>query len=89
MDTKEKIKLEILPDSYKYIAELIGLDKALIMLEHFGGSTIYIPKIDCCNRYYRNIKIVDDYRSGLTYSQIATKYNLTSVSVRNIISSYL
>ena len=86
--TKE-IELEILPDSYKYIAELIGLEKAIVILKHFGGSTIYIPKIDSCNRYYRNKKIVDDYRSGLSYSQISTKYDLTSVSVRNIISSYL
>ena len=84
----KEIALEILPDSYKYIAELIGLEKAIIILENFGGSTIYIPKIDCCTRYHRNIKIVSDYRSGKTYSQIAIKYDLTSVSVRNIISSF-
>lgn len=89
MGFENEITLEILPDSYKYIAELIGLEKAIVILKHFGGSTIYIPKIDCFNRHQRNIKIVNDYKSGLTYSQISIKYDLTSVSVRNIISSYL
>lgn len=85
---KEAI-VEILPDSYKYIAELIGTENALVILKHFGGSTIYIPKIDSYNRHFRNLEIVDDYKSGLTYSQISIKYNLTSVSIRNIISSHL
>ena len=89
MSFNKEIALEILPDSYKYIAELIGLEKAIVILENLGGSTIYIPKIDCCTRYHRNIKIVNDYKLGLTYSKIAIKYDLTSVSVRNIISSYL
>ena len=88
MSFNKEIALEILPDSYKYIAELIGLEKAIVILENFGGSTIYIPKIDCCTRYHRNTKIVKDRDQGLTYSQIAIKYGLTSVSVRNIISSF-
>lgn len=89
MSLEKEITFEILPDSYKYIAELIGLEKAIVILKHFGGSTIYIPKVDCFNRHQRNMKIVSDYKSGLTYSQISIKYDLTSVSIRNIISSYL
>lgn len=89
MDLKNEISLEILPESFKYIAELIGLEKAIVIVKNFGGSTIYIPKIDCCDRHNRNTKIVEDYRLGLTYSQLSIKYNLTSVSVRNIISASL
>ena len=89
MDNIQEISLEILPEGYKYIAELIGLKKATLVLKHFGGSTIYIPKIDGHNRHTRNLKIVDDYRSGMTYSQIAVKYDLTSVRIRSIISSCL
>ena len=89
MDNINEISLEILPESYKYIAELIGLKKAVLILKHFGGSTIYIPKIDSYNRHTRNIKIAKDYRSGMTYSQIAVKYDLTSVRIRSIISSCL
>lgn len=89
MNNLNEKSLEILPESYQYIAELIGLKKAVLILEHFGGSTIYIPKIDSYNRHTRNMKIVDDYKSGKTYSQIAVKYNLTSVRIRSIISSHL
>lgn len=81
--------LEMLPDNFQYVAELVGLEKAIEIVKHFGGSTLYIPKIDCCHRYSRNQKIVRDYKSGLTYSQIAIRYNLTTVSVRNIIASCL
>ena len=87
MDNINEISLEILPESYKYIAELIGLKKAILILKHFGGSTIYIPKIDSYNRHTRNMKIINDYKSGLTYSQLAAKYDLTSVRIRSIISS--
>ena len=87
-DLKEK-SFEILPESYQYIAELIGLEKAVLILEHFGGSTIYIPKIDSYNRHNRNMKILEDYRSGMTYSQLAMKYDLTSVRIRSIISCHL
>lgn len=89
MDDLTKQSLEILPESYQYIAELIGLKKAILILEHFGGSTIYIPKIDSYKRHNRNMKIVEDYRSGINYSQLAMKYDLTSVRIRSIISSYL
>ena len=88
MDNINEISLEILPEGYKYMAELIGLKKATLVLKHFEGSTIYIPKIDGHNRHTRNLKIVDDYRSGMTYSQIAVKYDLTSVRIRSIISSH-
>ena len=89
MENIRETEVEILPDSYKYIAELIGIEKALTILKHFGGSTIYIPKIDSYNRHFRNIEIVRDYKKGLTYSQISIKYKLTSVSIRNIISLHL
>ena len=40
MEVLKETEVEILPDSYKYIAELIGMKKALTILKHFGGSTI-------------------------------------------------
>ena len=89
MNLNKEFKIEMLPNSYKYIAELIGLEQAMVIAKHLGGNTIYIPKVDLFSRYNRNMKIVDDYKLGLTYSQIAIKYNLTGVSVRNIISSCL
>lgn len=87
MSETKKSEHEILPDSYKYIAELIGPEKAFIILKHFGGSTIYIPKIDSYTRYTRNLEIVEAYKSGMTYSQLASQHGLTCVTIRNIISS--
>ena len=89
MELITKSEQEILPDSYKYIAELIGPEKAFVILKHFGGSTIYIPKIDSYTRHTRNLAIVEDYKSGLTYKQLASKHGLTCVTIRTIISSCL
>ena len=84
-----KSEQEILPDSYKFIAELIGSKNAFLILEHFGGSTIYIPKIDSYTRHRRNLLIVEGYKSGKTYKQLANQHGLTCVTIRTIISSCL
>ena len=89
MELMKKSEDEILPGSYKYIAELIGPEKAFVILKHFGGSTIYIPKIDSYTRHTRNLEILEGYKSGLTYKQLASQYGLTCVTIRTIISSCL
>lgn len=83
------ISLEMLPDNFQYVAEMVGSDNAITLVEKFGGTTLYIPKHDTYTRSSRNKLIVDDYKAGLPYSQIAIKHNLTTAGIRAVIASCL
>lgn len=84
-----KFKIENLPDNdLKLLTEHLGINTVIAICEIFGGSTLYIPKSDIFERHSRNISIYEEYRNGLTYKQLARKYNLSTVTIRNIISSF-
>ena len=87
---KTKFQIEKLPnDDLKELSSLIGINNIVILCNTFGGTTLYIPKADIFNRQIRNINIVNDYKKGYTYNNLARKYNLTVVMIRNIIDSFL
>lgn len=82
--------IEKLPnDDLKELSSLIGIENIIILCKNFGGSTLYIPKADLFNRHIRNINILNDYKKGYTYNTLSRKYDLTTVTIRNIISSFL
>ena len=76
-----------LPEKYRELIDLIGLEKTITLCEEFGGTSLYIPKLDSYERLTRNKSIIADYHKGYTYTELSRQYNLTTVSIRNIISS--
>lgn len=48
-------------------------------------SSIYISRADSIDKKCRNRMIIDEFNNGATYKELAIKYGLTVVWVRNIV----
>ena len=51
----------------------------------YGGTFIYIPKIESLGRTVRDKMIKEEF-DGSNYKELALKYGLTEVWIRNIVS---
>lgn len=77
-----------LPEPYSSLADIIGLDKTILLAGKMGGSTLYLPKIDTLYRGVRDKKIRQEFTGG-NYTSLAKKYGLTERRVRNIVSDLI
>lgn len=87
MNSPEKIKDDNLTGEIKEIAEVIGVENAKKLIYYFGGACIYIPVIKSVDLNKRNMMIAKGFQSGLTTKQLASKYSLCDVSIRNILKT--
>lgn len=79
------VKIEDLPASYQEVANLVGVENAVKLSEHLGGLPYYFPKIDGLLERKRNEMIRKDRASGMDYRDLAKKYKLTEVWIRQIV----
>lgn len=80
------LELEALREEQRQIAEVIGVENYLKLTREFGGTTIYIAKAEeIVKRNERDEKIREEF-DGSNYAQLAVRYGLTEVWVRNIVS---
>ena len=84
-----QIEIEKLPTDLIVLCDIIGLENIKVLCEVYGGSSLYIPKSDMFVRHRRNLNIYEDYKKGSTYKTLSRKFNLSTVSIRNIIASFL
>lgn len=82
----EDITEEMIPDTYKNVAETVGAKNLLKLAQEYGGTMIYIPKFDSLTRIIRDKKIKQEFNGG-NYKELALKYNLCESSIRNIINN--
>lgn len=78
------IQLADLPDTAARLAEIVGVDAALALIQAFGGDTIYIPIIDSVLVAARARMIREEY-TGYNYDELARKYGCTPRRVRQIV----
>ncbi len=77
--------LDDLREEQKQIAEVIGVDAYLELTRAFGGTSIYIAKAEeIVKRADRDRQIREEF-NGNNYAQLALKYGLTEVWIRNIV----
>ena len=86
MNLFQDITLQDLSEEQREIAELIGLEKYLKMVESFGGEAIYIPKSDGLLKTVRNRLIREDWEAGKSYRLLAKKYHLTKNTIIAIVN---
>jgi Mor family transcriptional regulator len=80
------LKPEDLPEPYRAISEMIGMENTLKLADKFQGMAIYLPKLDAVLRKIRDERIKAEF-NGANYRELARKYGLTEVWVRQLISS--
>lgn len=85
MSLKDNLTLEMIPDDgwYRELAEQIGVDNFLIVIEMLGGATTYIPKLDSILRPVLHEQIKSEF-NGQNYFQLAQKYDISERYVRGI-----
>lgn len=77
---------EELPETLATIAELIGLENAIKLVEKLGGDRIYFPCLSTLRRQVRNRKIQNEF-TGYNLRTLAQKYRLSVQSIKNIVKN--
>ncbi|MGI6053950.1 MAG: Mor transcription activator family protein [Clostridium sp.] len=84
MDLLEEVGIESLDEEPKKIAELVGMEGFRNLVRTFGGSSIYIPKVESLEKAVRDQRIRDEF-DGSNYRELAMKYGLTETWIRSIV----
>lgn len=72
-------------EQQKEIAEIIGIEAYRKLVEHYGGSSIYINKFDTITRPERDMEIRKKF-NGANYHELAKEYGLSETGIRKIIN---
>ena len=84
VDIEKIVSSEQLAGGKKELANVIGLEAYKKLVQHYGGSYIYINKSDTVVRSERNAEICEKF-NGSNYNQLALEYNLTENRIRSIL----
>ena len=84
IDIEKIVSSEQLTGSSKELVKIIGLEAYKKLVQHFGGSYIYINKPDTVIRSERNAEICRKF-DGSNYAKLAMEYNLTENRIRSIL----
>ena len=82
----DEIKIELLPEGYRELIEVIGLRAAVKLSEAFGGTHTYIPKMDKILQRVRDTKIRAEF-TGFNHRDLARKYHLSETWIREIVEA--
>lgn len=69
----------------KSLAEVVGIEAYIKLVNAYGGSNIYIAKSDKITNLKRDAEIYRRF-NGDNYYQLAREYNLSERAVRDIIN---
>lgn len=84
----QELTKDDLPELYCLIANEIGFENTLKLAKLLGGSYIYFNKIESIERPLRDRHIREEF-NGYNYKELAKKYNLTEIQIRNICSEII
>ena len=84
VDMEKIVSPEQLSEDKKELAKIIGLEAYKKLVQHFGGSYIYVNKPDTVTRKERDAEIFRKF-DDKNYCQLAQEYNLTENRIRSII----
>lgn len=84
MDLLDYVEMESLEEDQKKIAELVGMEGFRNLVRTFGGTSIYIPKVESLEKTVRDQRIREEF-DGSNYKELAMKYGLTETWIRSIV----
>lgn len=87
---KDEITMDDLQEQHREYAEVIGIDSLMALAEHFGGTSIYIPKIDDILKNKKYKAIFQEYDgSRECIRKLCIKYDVSQATVYRIIQEKL
>jgi len=81
-----EINPDDLPEPYRTIAYKASIQSAIELAEMYQGTHIYLPKLDGTIKTLRDRKIKKEF-TGYNYKELALKYNLSEIWIRQIIEA--
>ena len=87
MDSFE-IQLSDLRGEQREIAQAIGIKAYIELVKLYGGSNIYIAKMDKLFCIKRDAEIIRHF-NGEIYTSLAKQYGLSERAVRTIVADYM
>lgn len=82
----QKVSLDDLKPEQREMAELLGLDAFLLLVEYYSGTYIYIPKADMVTLPIRDRVICEQY-NGDNANELALKWNLSISRICEIVAN--
>ena len=79
----DSLTIEMLPEQYQPLAEILGVQPLLTLAEQYGGASLYIPKVEALVKALRDKRIQKEY-NGYNAKELAQKYELSVNWVLNI-----
>lgn len=79
------VTIENLDGEQREIAECIGIDGYRKLVNHFGGTTLYIQKSDKITKILRDEQIKIKF-NGSNHKALAREFNLSESSIRKILN---
>lgn len=84
----DEIVITDLSENHQEYARVIGVQNLIKLSKEFGGTPIYIPKIEELIKYKRYKLITEEFNGG-NISFLATKYGVSRTTVYNILRNKL
>ena len=47
----DRLTIDMIPEQYRQLAEITGIQPLLTLAAQYGGSNLYIPKVDALTRH--------------------------------------
>lgn len=63
----------------------IGSENTAKLIKMCGGTQVYIPQMDTVLKSERDRLIFEDFNNGSSMKEIATKYSISEMTVRDLI----
>lgn len=84
MDLLDQVQMEHLGEEARRIASLVGIEGFKKLVREYGGTCIYVPKIEGVEKEVRD-KLIKEEFDGSNTKELALKYGLSEVWIRNIV----
>ncbi len=69
------------------LVALLGEEKAGILMYHYGGERVSMPRCEAALRGARNREIIAKYDSGISAPRLAREYKMTERNIRTILKT--
>jgi len=81
-----EITIEKLPEQYREIAGIVGIENTLRLAKHLGGLIFYFPELDSMLRKIRDDRIRREF-TGFNHKDLARRYGLSEIWIRKIVQA--
>lgn len=86
MNFEKMVTINDFPEGTKEFVDVMGIEIAIKIIDYCGGSMLYFPTKKSLTRCARNRVIKNEFNGG-NYRNIANKYCISEMQVRNILKS--